>query len=345
MELLWCVVGLQRLLVHEIIVFLGPDQRGTDVTKQQVGKFSRLRRSELSTPGHSERMIAKAAASDADLVFIDLEDSVAPSEKERARRNVIAGLNELDWGAKTRSYRINAVDSPWCHDDLCEVITGAGSNIDVVMVPKIKGPREVWFVDDMLTQLEKKLGLEVGRIGIECLVEEVQALQTVDEIAGCSPRLEALTLGIGDLAASQGMRLGHIGVTDGIEAVRYPGDIWHYARIRMIVACRSSGIDAIDGPYADFSSPEGYEASALTFSTLGGVGKWCIHPSQIGIANAVFVPSSEEIAQARAAVDAVSRAKAEGEGAANLNGVMIDAATTRIFEIVLDRARRCGLID
>ncbi len=304
----------------------------------------RVRRSELSTPGHSEKMIAKAAQSDADMVFLDLEDAVAPSAKVDARAKIIAGLNELDWGSKIRSYRINGVHTQWCHDDIAEVVAGAGANIDVIMVPKIKGPREVWFVDDMLTQLELKLGLEVGRIGIECLIEEVEALQTVDEIACCCPRLEALTLGIGDLSASQGMRLGHIGATDGDPVLRYPGDVWHYARTRMIVACRAAGIDAIDGPYADFANPEGYEKSAATFSTLGGVGKWCIHPSQIEVANRVFAPTPEEIAEAQGVIDAVADTEAHGVGAANYKGLMIDAATTRLFEVTLDRARQCGLI-
>ena len=307
-------------------------------------KYNRVRRSELSTPGHSEKMIAKAAQSAADMVFLDLEDAVAPSAKVPARKNIIAGLNDLDWGTKIRSFRCNSVDTQWCHDDIAEIVTGAGPNIDVIMVPKIKGPREVWFVDDLLTGLELKLGLEVGRIGIECLVEEVEALQTVDEIATCSPRLEALTLGVGDLSASQGMRLGHIGVTDGDQALRYPGDVWHYARNRMIVACRSAGIDAIDGPYANFASPEGYERSSATFSMLGGVGKWCIHPSQIEIANRVFAPTPEEIAEAQGVIDAVTEAEAQGLGAANYKGMMIDAATTRLFQVTLDRARQCGLV-
>ncbi len=308
-------------------------------------KVDRIRRSELSTPGHSEKMIAKAAQSDADMVFLDLEDAVAPSAKVGARKNIIAGLNDLDWGDKIRSFRCNSVDTQWCHDDIAEVVTGAGANIDVIMVPKIKGPREVWFVDDLLTGLEKKLGLEVGRIGIECLVEEVEAVQTVDEIARCSPRLEALVLGVGDLSASQGMRLGHIGVTDGDDAIRYPGDVWHYARQRLVVACRSAGIDAIDGPYANFANPTGYERSAATFSMIGGVGKWCIHPSQIEPANRVFAPTPEEIAEAQGVINAVAEAEARGEGAATFNGMMIDAATTRLFQVTLDRARQCGLVE
>lgn len=307
-------------------------------------KINRVRRSELSTPGHSARMIAKSAASNADMVFLDLEDAVAPSAKVESRKNIIAGLNELDWGDKIRSFRCNSVDTQWCHDDIAEIVAGAGANIDVIMVPKIKSPREVWFVDDLLTGLELKLGLEVGRIGIECLVEEVEALQAVDEIARCSPRLEALTLGIGDLSASQGMRLGHIGVTDGDTALRYSGDVWHYARNQMIVACRAAGIDAVDGPYANFANPVGFERSAATFSMLGGVGKWCIHPSQIEVANRVFAPTPEEIEEAQGAIQAVTEAEAQGQGAANFNGMMIDAATARLFQVTLDRARDCGLI-
>lgn len=304
---------------------------------------NRLRRSELSTPGTSPKMIAKAAASDADLAFLDLEDAVAPAEKTAARRHIIAGLNDLDWGDTVRAYRINGVHTPWCHDDIIEVVTGAGANIEVIIVPKVKGPRDVWFVDDLLTQLEHKLGLEVGRIGIEVLIEEVEALGSVQQIASCSPRLEALILGVGDLSASQGMRLGHIGVTED-EGVTYPGDIWHYARNQIIVAARSAGIDAIDGPYANFANPKGYEKNAATFAMLGGVGKWCIHPSQIEPANRVFSPTASEIERAQAVVRAVKESEDRGEGAANLDGIMIDAATTRLFEVTLARARQCGLL-
>jgi citrate lyase subunit beta/citryl-CoA lyase len=304
----------------------------------------RLRRSELSTPGTSTKMIAKAAASDADLAFLDLEDAVAPAHKVGARKNIVAGLNDLDWGRTIRAYRINGVHTQWCHDDLIEVVTGAGANLDVVIIPKVKAPRDVWFVDDLLTQLERKLGLEVGRIAIEVLVEETEALARVEDICQASDRLEAVILGVGDLSASQGMRLGHLGVTEGEEAYRYPGDVWHFARTRMIVAARAEGIDAIDGPYANFTNPGGYERSAVWFSMLGGVGKWCIHPNQVAIANRVFAPTPEEIEQAQAVVAAVHEAEARGDGAANLNGMMIDAATTRVFEVTLDRARQCGLL-
>jgi citrate lyase subunit beta/citryl-CoA lyase len=304
----------------------------------------RLRRSELATPGTSPKMMAKAAQSDADLVFLDLEDAVAPAEKEGARGNVVAALTDLDWGSTTRAYRINGVHTAWCHDDLIEVVTGAGHAVDVVIVPKVKAPRDVWFVDDLLGQLERKLGLEVGGIGLEVLIEETEALAGVEAIAAASPRLEALILGVGDLSASQGIRAGQIGAAGaGDEPLAYPGDMWHYARNRMIVAARAHGLDAIDGPYADFRNPGGYRREATWAATLGAVGKWCIHPSQIAVANEVFAPSAAEIGQARAVVDAVRAAEQEGLGAANLNGVMIDAATARIFEAVLRRAALCGL--
>ncbi|MGH9115915.1 MAG: HpcH/HpaI aldolase/citrate lyase family protein, partial [Acidimicrobiales bacterium] len=252
----------------------------------------RLRRSELSTPATQTRMIEKAAGSGADLVFLDLEDAVAVGEKERARANVITALPGLDWAGKSRAYRINGVHTQWCHDDLIEVVTGAPGSVDVVIVPKVKSPRDVWFVDRLLTQLEQKLRLPEGGIGLEVLIEETEALACVEEIAGCSPRLEALILGVGDLSASQGVRAGHVG---GGEAERYPGDMWHYARNRMIVAARACGVDAVDGPYANFRDAGGYRRQAAWAATLGAVGKWCIHPDQISIANDVFAPTPAEI--------------------------------------------------
>jgi citrate lyase subunit beta/citryl-CoA lyase len=296
----------------------------------------RLRRSELSTPGTSERMMAKAAQSDADLVFLDLEDAVAPAEKPRARTLVVDALNRLDWGTKTRAVRVNGTHTAWCHDDIVDVVTGSSGAVDLLILPKVKAPRDVWFVETLLDQLEAKLDLPHGRIGIEVLIEETEALARVEEIAGCSPRLEALILGVGDLSASQGIRTGHI----GDPADRYPGDMWHYARNRMIVAARAHGLDAIDGPFANFRNDAAYRREATWAATLGAVGKWAIHPSQVPIANEVFSPTPDEAQRARAVVEAVARAEAEGEGAANLGGVMIDAATARIFAGVLERAER-----
>jgi citrate lyase subunit beta/citryl-CoA lyase len=283
-------------------------------------------------------MIERAAAGDADLVFLDLEDAVAPSEKVAARRPVIEGLNKLDWGAKTRAVRVNGTHTHWCYEDVVEVVTGAGKNLDVIIVPKVKAPRDVWFIDTLLTQLELKLGLEEGRIGLELLIEETEALARVEEIAGCSSRIEALILGFGDFSASQGMRMSLMGKGEG----KYPGDAWHYHRNRMIVAARANGLDAIDGPFGDFRDDDGYRQEARWASALGAVGKWAIHPAQVPIANDVYSPTEDEIKRARRMIEQVRAAEEGGQGAASAGGVMVDAATARIFEIVLERARRTG---
>lgn len=300
----------------------------------------RLRRSELSTPGSNAKMIERAAASDADLVFLDLEDAVSPNEKVPARKLIIEGLNDLDWGTKTRAVRINGTHTHWCYEDLVEVVGGAGRNIDVIIVPKPKAPRDVWFVDTLLGQMEAQLGLEPGHIGLELLIEEAEALARVEEIAACCPRIEALILGFGDFSASQGMRLSLHGQGEG----KYPGDPWSYHRNRMIVAARANGLDAIDGPFADYRDETGYRREATWASALGAVGKWAIHPSQVGIANDVFSPTESEIARAQKMIDQVRAAEAAGAGAASAGGVMIDAATARLFEVTLERARLTGRI-
>jgi citrate lyase subunit beta/citryl-CoA lyase len=307
-----------------------------------VPKSQRLRRSELAVPATSTKMIAKGAASDADLVFLDLEDSVAASAKSRARANVVAGLTELDWNGKIRACRVNAVGSPWFYDDLHDVVTGAGANLDLVVLPKAMNARDVWFLDDSLTHLERKLGLEVGRIGIEVLIEEAQSLLNVDSIAAASPRLEALILGVGDLAASQGVPGAHIGAAPSTHgADSRAGDIWEYARQRVVVAARAHGLAPVDGPYADYQDAAGYSRSAATFASIGGVGKWCIHPSQVALANRAFSPSEDEIAQAETVVSLVRKAEADGLGAVGVDGVMLDAASARIFNQTLERARLC----
>jgi citrate lyase subunit beta/citryl-CoA lyase len=300
---------------------------------------SRLRRSELAVPAANRRMIEKAAASDADLVFLDLEDATAPALKEEARANVIHGLETLEWGRTLRAVRVNSADTKWATDDMVEVVTNAHEHLDLIIIPKPYAPRDIWFFETLLDQLEKKLGIE-PRIGFEALIEEAEALSRVEEIAACSPRLEALILGFGDLAASLGFRVGH--EADKTDA--YPGDPWHAARARMIAACRANRIDAIDGPYPNFTKPEAYRRECTWASTLGAVGKWCIHPSQIPIANDVFAPSEKEIAFARAQVEAYQKATAGGEGAGSTGGMLVDAASLRLFQAVLDRARRTGRI-
>ncbi len=297
----------------------------------------RVRRSELAVPASNPKMIEKAAASDADLVFLDLEDAVAPALKVSSRANVIEGLKGLDWGRTLRAVRVNDAETEWATDDVVSVVEGAGTHLDLLIVPKVKAPRDVWFFDTLLSQLEKKLALS-RPIGIEILIEEAEALSAVEEIAACCPRLEALILGVGDLSASLGIRMGH--VSD--PALEYPGDLWHFARARMISAARANGLDAIDGPFANFKDPETYRRDATWASTLGAVGKWCIHPSQIEVANDVFAPTEKEIALAKRMCDAYEEAEKAGAGAAGSGGFLVDAASARIFQAVLDRAKHTG---
>jgi citrate lyase subunit beta/citryl-CoA lyase len=300
----------------------------------------RLRRSELAVPASNPRMIEKSASTDADLVFLDLEDAVAPAHKVSSRNNAVEGLKGLDWGRSLRAVRVNSADTEWASDDVITVVEQAGQHLDLLIVPKVKAPRDVWFFETLLDQLEAKLDLQ-RKIGIEVLIEEAEALSRVEEIAGCSARLEAVILGFGDLAASLGVRLGH--ETD--PSLRYPGDLWHAARSRMIAAARANGIDAIDGPFASFRDPDGYRREATWASSLGAVGKWCIHPSQIEIANDVFAPTQKEIDLARRMCEAYRAAEQGGGGAAGAGGVLVDAASVRIFEAVLERARITGRIE
>ena len=292
----------------------------------------RARRCQLSVPGSSEKMLEKAAGLTLDHVFLDLEDAVAPSAKPDARGKIVNALNELEWKPKTLCVRINDVETQWCHDDIIEVVSGAGTKLDTIMLTKAKRVEDVMFVHLMLDQLEKKLGLP-NRIGIECLIEEVEGMMHVDAIAACSDRLECLVFGMGDYSASQQMQLGAVGETGP-----YPGDIWHYPRYRMTIACRANGIDPVDGPYANFRNPEGYRREAERSLALGMIGKWAIHPSQVEIAQAVFSPSADAVTKARKQKEAYDAALAQGLGAINVDGVMIDAASIRIVQSTLDRA-------
>lgn len=297
----------------------------------------RARRCQLSVPGSSEKMLTKAAGLDVDHVFLDLEDAVAPSAKADARGKIVAALNDLDWQARTVCVRINDVETPWCHDDVIEVVTGAGSKLDTIMLTKAKRAADVMFVHLLLDQLETKLGL-TRRIGIECLIEEVEGLMHVDEIAACSNRLECLVFGMGDYSASQQMQLGYVGASGA-----YPGDVWHYPRYRMTIACRANGIDPVDGPYANFRNPEGYTREAERALVLGMVGKWAIHPSQVEHANAVFTPDPAAVEAARKQKAAYEEAKTQGLGAINVDGVMVDAASIRIVQNLIDRADLIGI--
>jgi citrate lyase subunit beta/citryl-CoA lyase len=297
----------------------------------------RARRCQLSVPGSSEKMLTKSAGLDLDHVFLDLEDAVAPDAKPAARGKIVEALNTLDWRPRTLCVRINDVETEWCHDDVIEIVTGAGAKLDTIMLTKAKSAADVRFVHLLLDQLEAKLKLS-RRIGIECLIEEVEGMMNVEEIAACSDRLECLIFGMGDYSASQHMQLRDVGGSGG-----YPPDLWHYPRYKMTIACRANGIDPVDGPYANFRNPEAYTREAERANTLGMVGKWAIHPSQIEIAQAVFSPNAEAVESARKQTAAYAEALEQGLGAIDVDGVMVDAASIRIVQNTRDRADLYGI--
>ena len=278
-------------------------------------------------------MCAKAPSAGADLVFLDLEDACAPSAKEGARAIAVAALTEQDWGRTVRAVRINGIETPWCHDDVVEVVTGAREHLDVLIVPKARTARDVWWVDVLLTQLETKLGLR-KRIALEVLIEESEGLVNAAEIARASDRLEAIIFGAGDLSASQRARVD--GNFDPVS--EYPGDFWHAARHQVLTAARAAGIDAIDAPYPAYQDPEGYRRSARHASLLGFDGKWAIHPSQVPIAHEVFSPTPAEVAEAEEAIAVYRRSEAEGVGAIGRDGKLVDAAHMRLAENTLHKA-------
>jgi citrate lyase subunit beta / citryl-CoA lyase len=299
----------------------------------------RLRRCELSTPGSNEKMIERALGTQADVIFLDLEDAVAPNQKVQARGKVIKALKTLDWGKKTRAIRMNNIETEYAYQDVIEVVEQAGEFLDVIIIPKVKAARDIFWVDTLLTQIETRLRRK-HKVALECLIEEVEALINVEEIAKASPRLEAIIFGPGDFSASQGVRMGK---AIGGSITSYPGDIWHYARSKIVVAARAAGIDAVDGPYADFKNPDGYREEATRSATMGFVGKWAIHPSQIDLANELYSPSREEVDRARQLEAAYAKAEAEGLGAVTFDGVMIDAASARAMRNVIDKANLIGM--
>ncbi|MEQ9434263.1 CoA ester lyase [Hyphomonas sp.] len=303
----------------------------------KTNKPKRLRRSQLAVPGISEKMLTKAAASDADHVFCDLEDAVAPSSKPAARQTIISALNELDWGNTVRCVRINDTTTQWCYEDIITVVEGARENLDTIMLAKATSVADVLFVDKLLSQLEQKLGLK-KRIGLECLIEEVEAMHNVWDIAHSCERLECLIFGMGDYAASQGMVIKNLGVKGD-----YPGDLFHYPRYELTIACRAAGIDAVDGPYGDYVDEESYRHECTRSLTIGMVGKWAIHPSQIAPANEIFSPSRHDVDFAREVIQVYRKAEAEGIGSVGHKGVMVDAASARYFQTTVDRADLIGM--
>ncbi|MBX9893666.1 MAG: CoA ester lyase [Nitrosomonas sp.] len=297
-------------------------------------KIQRVQRCELAVPGSSPGMFEKALNSGVDFVFLDLEDAVAPDDKIQARKNVIQALNDLDWKGHgiTVSVRINGLDTQYMVRDVVDLVEQAGSKIDTLLIPKAGVYADIYMVQAMVTQLEMQQGLK-NRIGLEALIETALGMANVEDIArnGAMGRLEALHFGVADYAASNRARTTNIG---GLNP-DYPGDQWHFAISRMIVACRAYGLRPIDGPFGDIKDPDGYVLAAKRAAALGCEGKWAIHPTQIPLANDVFTPPEREIEKAKRILAALKEAAAQGKGAAALDGRLIDAASERMANNVV----------
>lgn len=298
---------------------------------------TRLQRSELAVPAVNPSMIDKAAESAADYIFLDLEDAIAPADKELARRNTIAALNDINWRGKTVSVRINGLDTHYMYRDVVDVMEQAGRHVDTLLVPKVGVASDLYMVEVLCSQIEQAKGLS-RTVGLEALIETALGMANVETIAQSSRRLEALHFGVADYAASCRARTVVIG---GLNP-DYPGDQWHAALSRMTVACRAYGLRAIDGPFGDFNDPEGYLAGARRAAALGIEGKWAIHPSQIALANEVFSPPAAEVARAKGILVALQEAAVAGKGAAQLDGKMIDAASARMAENIVRLAEKIG---
>jgi len=303
----------------------------------------RPRRSNLSVPGHIAKMHAKAAGCAADVVMLDLEDSVPVTEKELARKQVIATLQELDWSKKAVTVRINSLDTPFGYRDLLEVAENAGAIVDAIVIPKVNTVSDIHFADHLLNGIEMNRNLP-RRIGLEASIETAEGLLNAAAIAGGSPRIVTLVFGIADYSASIGARLVSISGHGEKEDELYPGHRWHYPISQMVMVAKAHGVMAIDAPYGNFRDKEGLQRAAVMACALGCNGKWAIHPDQIEVINAVFTPSTEDVALARKVLAANQEAASSGKGAIAVDGRMVDQATVRMAEQLCSQARLLGLL-
>ena len=306
---------------------------------------ARPNRCQLFGPGSRPAIFPKMAASAADVISLDLEDAVAPGDKAKARANIVEALNAVDFGAKTVSVRINGLDTPWWYDDLIALVEKGGERLDLIMIPKAGNARDIYAVDALVSAAEAKVG-RTKKIGLEVIIETAQGAAKVDEIAAASPRLQSMSFGVADYAASMGMQTTGIGGEQedyyalaygqaGSERARTWLDPWHWPIVRMVAACRQHGLLPLDGPYGDFSDPDGFRAQALRARTLGCVGKWAIHPNQVALANEVFTPSAEMVGRARRILQAMEEADRAGQGAVTLDGKLIDLASIRQAQVIV----------
>jgi len=311
---------------------------------------ARLNRSELAVPGSNPSLFEKAAKSAADVVFLDLEDAVAPDDKVQARKNIIEALRDIDWGAKTMSVRINGLDTHYMYRDVVDVLEQGGERLDVIMIPKAGTASDIYAVDMLVTQIEAAVSRK-KRIGFEMIIETALGMANVDEIAAASARNESLHFGVADYAASTKARTTVIGGPNKLYGVLtdkegdapreyHWGDMWHYAVARMVVAARANGLRPIDGPFGDFSDADGFRAQANRAAALGCEGKWAIHPSQIALANEVNSPSDEEVTRAKRIIEAMEQATKEGKGAVALDGRLIDIASIKQAEVMVSKAEQ-----
>ncbi len=300
---------------------------------------ARPNRCQLFGPGSNPKLFAKMAASAADVINLDLEDSVAPSDKDMARANVIEAINSVDWGNKYLSVRINGLDTPYWYKDVVEVLEQAGDRLDQIMIPKVGCAADIYAVDALVTAIEAAKG-RAKPISFEVIIESAAGIAHAEEIAMSSPRLQAMSLGAADFAASMGMQTTGIGGTQEDyymvrEGQKHWSDPWHWAQAKIVAACRTHGVLPVDGPFGDFSDDEGYIAQAKRSATLGMVGKWAIHPKQIGLANEVFTPSDAAVSEAREILAAMEEAKASGAGATVYKGRLVDIASIKQAEVIV----------
>ena len=307
--------------------------------RTQPAPVARPNRCQLFGPGSRPAIFEKMAGSAADVINIDLEDSVAPSDKDSARRNVIQAIGDIDWGNKTLSVRINGLDTPYWYRDVVDLLENASERLDQIMIPKVGNAADIYAVDALVSAVEAAKGRK-KRIAFEVIIESAAGIAHVEEIAAASPRLQAMSLGAADFAASMGMATTGIGGTqEGYymlrEGQKYWSDPWHWAQTAIVAACRTHGVLPVDGPFGDFSDDEGFRAQALRSATLGMVGKWAIHPKQVALANEVFTPSEAAVQEAREILTAMEQAKAKGEGATVYKGRLVDIASIKQAEVIV----------
>ncbi len=305
----------------------------------QPTPVARPNRCQLFGPGSRPAIFEKMAGSAADVINLDLEDSVAPSDKDSARENVINAISEVDWGNKTLSVRINGLDSPYWYRDVVDLLEKGGERLDQIMIPKVGCAADIYAVDALVTSIEAAMGRK-KLIAFEIIIESAAGISHVEEIAAASPRLQAMSLGAADFAASMGMATTGIGGTQAgyymhHEGANYWSDPWHWAQAAIVAACRTHGVLPVDGPYGDFSDEEGFRAQALRSATLGMVGKWAIHPKQVALSNEVFTPSEAAVTEAREILEAMETAKANGAGATVYKGRLVDIASIKQAEVIV----------